>query len=79
MSTPKRRFFEVRVTQVDLAEETEFDLQILRVTNGGRERVLVFPYSQGDSPRCDSLDALGDVVRDEITAVVWNIQNEGAS
>ena len=39
----------------------------------------VFPYSQGDSPRCDSLDALGDVVRDEITAVVWNIQNEGAS
>ena len=64
---------------MDLVEEMEYDLQIRRVVKLGKERIRVFPYSQGDSPRCDSLDALGDVVRDEITAVVWNIQNEGAS
>ena len=79
MSRIRTTHFEVRVTQVDLVRDTEYDLVIYRVVNRGRNHVRVFPWGNGASPRCDSLDALGDVIRDEITAAVWNVQNEGAS
>ncbi len=56
------RTFAVSITQIDLPDETEYDLHILKVGSKGQERV--FPTQDGDSPRCDSLATLQDVMHD---------------
>ena len=54
----------ISVTEIP-GTDTEYDLRVYR----GKE--CVFPLGH-ESPRCDSLDAVGDVVRDLVTDEVHN-------
>ena len=71
MSRRRKYTYNVQVTQIDLVSETEYDLQVDRMVRG-KPVARVFPVHSTDSPRCDSLSSLQDVIHDVLGDAIWS-------
>lgn len=79
----KRRSFNVAVDEIDTKDGIQYNVRVVQMKRrplrpGSRlstMRQQIFPQGKS-SPRCDSLDAVGDVVRDAITDGLFHAHYE---